>query len=86
MHQDVGCSQMLVEEALIGFELERVRLHARRIRDHAVGGDDGEAFDEEPFNGMQRAATGWLAALDDHLLDADALIRRCGSRSRSAAC
>ena len=53
MHQHVGGSQTLVEEALIGFELERVRLHAGRIRDHAIGGDDGETFDDRrpcPWN------------------------------------
>ena len=70
MHQHVGRSQTLVEETLIGFGLERVRLHAGGIRDHAVGGDDGETFDEEAFHGMQRAATGWLAALDRSLADA----------------
>ena len=41
----VASIQHGMEEALIGFELERVGLDAARIRDHAVGGHDGETFD-----------------------------------------
>ncbi len=34
-----------MEETLIGFELERVRLNATGVCDHAVGGHDCETFD-----------------------------------------
>ena len=34
-----------MEKVLIGFELEFIGLNAGGIRDHAIGGHDGEAFD-----------------------------------------
>jgi hypothetical protein len=40
-----GAVQPRVEKLLIGLKLEHVGLDAVRIRDHAVVGDDGEAFD-----------------------------------------
>ena len=49
-----AASQRVVEEALVGLELERVRLHAVRVRDHAVGGHDGEAFDDEAVDAIGR--------------------------------
>src|SRR3954465_12932802 len=37
--------ELSVEETLIGFEFERVRLNATSISDHAVSGHDSETFD-----------------------------------------
>jgi hypothetical protein len=45
MGEGGGPIQHVMEEALIGFELERLGLDAAGIRDHAVGGYDGETFD-----------------------------------------
>ena len=44
MGEGGGLVQHCVEETLIGFELERVRLDTGCVRDHAVGGHDGETF------------------------------------------
>jgi hypothetical protein len=40
-----GVVEGVMEETLVGFEPERVRLHSEFVRDHAVGRHDGEAFD-----------------------------------------
>src|SRR6185312_5298983 len=45
VHHHVDAVEAVLEEALVGLELELVRHDADRIRQHAVLGDDGEALD-----------------------------------------
>ena len=81
-----------MEEALIGFELERVRLDAAGIRDHAVGGHDGETFDAigaghvrgPSLYARPQMQRGGLAAAPWHF-NIDRLTRRRAPRSRPDA-
>jgi hypothetical protein len=45
MGEGGGFIQRAVKKTLIGFELQRVRLHTAGVGDHAVGGHNSETFD-----------------------------------------
>jgi hypothetical protein len=45
MHYHIDPVESAFEEVPIGLELERVRDHARGVREHAILGDNGIPFD-----------------------------------------
>ena len=45
VHHHVGPIEAFLKMPLVGFEVQRLRLDAGRVRDHAVGGDDDIGLD-----------------------------------------
>jgi hypothetical protein len=52
MHDGVGAIERGMEEALIRFDMQLRRLITIGVRDHAVSGDDGVAFDAAAHAGF----------------------------------
>ena len=78
VHQGRRRIEMAPEIPLVGLDHQRGRLNALRVRDHAVGGHDGEAFDA--------IGQGHAAGVSSHPHDTRAPVRTAACKCAAFKC